>query len=75
MWGWRGGWIQDKCPPLIGGLGPGGGSDEMARKIKLGGRRGVGRVRAGREAGRVRARGRSGESESEAERCGNEGRK
>ena len=36
MWGWRGGWIQDKCPPLIGGLVPGGGSDEMARKIKLG---------------------------------------
>ena len=41
MWGWRGGWIQDKCPPLIGGLVPGGGSDEMARKIKLVGRGGV----------------------------------
>ena len=39
MWGWRGGWIQDKCPPLIGGLMDGGGSDEMARKIKLVGRR------------------------------------
>ena len=70
MWGWRGGWIQDKCPPLIGGLGPGGGSDEMGRKIKLGCRRGV-----GREVGRVRARERSWESESEVESCGNEGRK
>ena len=42
MWGWRGVWIQDKCPPLIGGLMDGGGSDEMARKIKLVGRRKVG---------------------------------
>ena len=61
MWGWRGGWRQDKCLPLIGGLGPGGGSDEMARKIKLGCRRGVereevGRVRAEGEVGRVRAK-------------------
>ena len=56
MWGWRGGWIQDKCPPLIGGLMDGGGSDEMARKIKLVGRREVGRVRAEGEVGRVRAK-------------------
>ena len=56
MWKWKGGWIQDKCPPLIGGLGPGGGSDEMARKIKLVGRRGVGR--------------RSWESESKGEELG-----
>ena len=28
VWGWRGGWIQDKCPPLIGGLMHGGGSGE-----------------------------------------------
>ena len=61
MWGWRGGWIQDKCPPLIGGLVHGGGSDEMGRKIKLVCRRGVGE--------------RSGERESKVESCGNEGRK
>ena len=42
MWGWRGGWIQDKCPPLIGGLVHGGGSDEMGRPVKLVCRRGVG---------------------------------
>ena len=42
MWGWRGGWIQDKCPPLIGGLVDGGGSDEMGRPVKLVCRRGVG---------------------------------
>ena len=36
-----GGWIQDKCLPLIGGLGPGGGSDEMGRRVKPGCRRGV----------------------------------
>ena len=55
MWGWKGGWIQDKCPPLIGGLVHGGGSDEMGRPVKLvcrrgGGRRGeVGRGRAKEE--------------------------
>ena len=75
MWGWRGGWIQGKCPPLIGGLMPGGGSDEMARKIKLVGRRGVGRVRARGRSWESESRGRSGESESKAESCGNEGRK
>ena len=57
MWGWKGGWIQDKCPPLIGGLVDVGGSDEMARKIKLVGRREAGRGRAGgEEVGRVRAK-------------------
>ena len=35
MWGWRGGWRQDKCPPLIGGLVERGGSDEMGRRGKL----------------------------------------
>ena len=69
MWGWRGVWIQDKCPPLIGGLMAGGGSDEMGRKIKLGCRREVGRSwereseveklgegERSREVGRVRAK-------------------
>ena len=56
MWGWRGGWTQDKCPPLIGGLVHGGGSDEMGRPVKLVCRRGV--------------EGRSWESESKEKKLG-----
>ena len=50
----------------------------MGRRVKPGCRREgeeVGRVRARRGVGRVRARERSWESESEVESCGNEGRK